>query len=70
MLLNERLMISADVFTTCVCDNCGLLSDPKWCQLCRSGNHLREIKMPYACKLLIQEMQSMNIVPRLKLDDN
>jgi len=69
MLLNERLMLSADVFPVSVCEKCGLLSDKHGCTYCKSANNLREINIPYACKLLMQELQSMNIVPRLKLED-
>ena len=68
MLLNERLMTSSDAFRVHVCEACGLIGHPSWCQHCRTRDHLRSIEIPYACKLLIQELQSMNIVPRLHLE--
>ena len=68
MLLNERLMTSSDAFKVHVCEACGLIGHPSWCQHCRTREHLRSIEIPYACKLLVQELQSMNIVPRLKLE--
>jgi DNA-directed RNA polymerase III subunit RPC2 len=68
-LLMERLMISSDAFQVNVCENCGLLGYAGWCNLCKSSTQISSIKIPYACKLLFQELQSMNIVPRLKLEN-
>ncbi|ELT94631.1 hypothetical protein CAPTEDRAFT_178602 [Capitella teleta] len=67
MLLLERLMISSDAFEVDVCNQCGLLGYSGWCHYCKSSSHVSSLKMPYACKLLFQELQSMNIVPRLTL---
>ncbi|OAD47023.1 DNA-directed RNA polymerase III subunit RPC2 [Eufriesea mexicana] len=67
MMLIERLMISSDVFDIDVCNKCGLMAYSGWCHSCRSSSCVSTISMPYACKLLFQELQSMNIVPRLTL---
>lgn len=69
MLLQERLMISSDAFNADVCSSCGLLASAGWCQYCRSSAHMAVLRIPYACKLLFQELTSMNIVPRLILKD-
>ena len=34
---------------------------------CTCPDHVSKLKLPYACKLLFQELQSMNIVPRMTL---
>lgn len=68
-LLMERLMISSDQFTVHVCEQCGLLGYAGWCNMCKSSMSVSAIKIPYACKLLFQELQSMNIVPRLQLSN-
>jgi DNA-directed RNA polymerase III subunit RPC2 len=68
-LIVERLMISSDAFTASVCEDCGLLGTEGWCQRCRSGKSVSQIRLPYACKLLFQELQSMNIATRLRLQD-
>ncbi|CAL7942914.1 unnamed protein product [Xylocopa violacea] len=67
MMLIERLMISSDAFDVDVCNKCGLMAYSGWCHSCRSSSCVSTISMPYACKLLFQELQSMNIVPRLTL---
>ncbi|XP_033118006.1 DNA-directed RNA polymerase III subunit RPC2-like [Anneissia japonica] len=67
MLLLERLMISSDKFEVDVCGTCGLLGYSGWCHYCKSSRNVSSLHIPYACKLLFQELQSMNIVPRLKL---
>ena len=68
-LIMERLMHSSDAFSANVCLTCGLLQYQNWCQYCRSGEKVADIRLPYACKLLFQELQSMNVLPRLKLCD-
>lgn len=72
MLLQERLMLSSDAYEVFVCETCGLLGyeDAQlkvWCDRCKSCENLLSITIPYACKLLFQELLSMSIVPRLRL---
>ncbi|KAA8496235.1 DNA-directed RNA polymerase III subunit RPC2 [Porphyridium purpureum] len=68
-VLMERLMYSSDAFDAEVCAQCGVLGYKGWCQLCKSSTTMAPLKLPYACKLLFQELQSMNILPRLRLQD-
>jgi len=68
-LLVERLMVSSDRFHATVCLKCGMICRPQWCPFCRSDANLTELQIPYACKLLFQELESMNILPKLKLED-
>lgn len=74
MLLLERLMISSDEFTVHVDTKSGLLgwldgqqNAPVSPLQDHSSEGMTTIKIPYACKLLFQELQSMNITPRLQL---
>ena len=67
MLIMERLMISSDAFKIDVCNNCGLIGYFGMCHYCRSSASVSSIRIPYACTLLFQELQSMNVTPRLKL---
>jgi DNA-directed RNA polymerase III subunit RPC2 len=56
-LLLERLMISSDAFVTNVCEKCGLLGYNGWCPGCKSGKYVVDLTMPYAAKLLMQEVR-------------
>jgi len=73
-LILERLMYSSDQFTVHVCAECGLLGyyhhkeEKGYCAKCGQTKTVKPVKIPYACKLLFQELQSMNIVPRLELE--
>ncbi|CCD24971.1 DNA-directed RNA polymerase III core subunit RET1 NDAI_0E01550 [Naumovozyma dairenensis CBS 421] len=68
-LLLERLMISSDAFEVDVCDECGLMGYSGWCTTCKSAENIIKMTIPYAAKLLFQELLSMNIAPRLRLED-
>ncbi|OBZ74954.1 DNA-directed RNA polymerase III subunit RPC2 [Grifola frondosa] len=68
-LLLERLMISSDKFEVNACEECGLLGYNGWCTYCKSSKKMAQLTIPYAAKLLFQELMAMNVVPRLVLDD-
>ena len=38
------------------------------CDHCSNTTRFSEVRIPYACKLLIQELISMSVVPRLFTD--
>ncbi|ORX87985.1 beta and beta-prime subunits of DNA dependent RNA-polymerase [Anaeromyces robustus] len=68
-LLMERLMFSSDAFEIDVCQDCGLIGFQGYCPYCKKRKGVSNIQVPYACKLLFQELMSMNVVPRLILED-
>ncbi|CAD7936998.1 unnamed protein product [Amoebophrya sp. A25] len=71
--LKERLFDVSDAFRLHCCDNCGLFAiadmerDRYECRLCRSKGSVSQITLPYAAKLLFQELMTMSIAPRLSL---
>ena len=68
-LLLERLMLSSDAHEVDICEICGLMGYQGWCQTCKSTRGVTRMTMPYAAKLLVQELLSMNVLVRLKLED-
>lgn len=68
--LKERLVDNSDIYSTYVCNNCGLLATKMierkvwYCSVCKEMN-TSKITIPYAFKLLLQELMSINILPRL-----
>ena len=68
-LLLERLMLSSDAHQVDVCETCGLMGYQGYCQSCKKTEGVTRMTIPYAAKLLIQELMSMNISARLTLED-
>ncbi|KAI5176533.1 DNA-directed RNA polymerase II subunit RPB2, partial [Pancytospora epiphaga] len=71
--LKERLMDVSDSHSCHVCDICGLLAiagkDFLECRGCSNQTAISKIQIPYAFKLLIQELMAMNIAPRVRVGD-
>jgi DNA-directed RNA polymerase II subunit RPB2 len=70
--LKERLFDVSDPFRVHVCDICGLMTviaklkkSTYECKNCNNKNKISQIHIPYAAKLLFQELWSMNIAARL-----
>ncbi|KAI6086836.1 DNA-dependent RNA polymerase II beta subunit [Hypoxylon rubiginosum] len=73
--LKERLFEVSDAFRVHVCEICGLmtpvaiLSNQSFlCRSCKNKSKIAQVYIPYAAKLLFQELQAMNIATRLFTD--
>jgi DNA-directed RNA polymerase II subunit RPB2 len=69
--LKERMLEASDNFQSFVCRGCGLLGivNPArgvyQCSACPSTTGFSQVRVPYAYKLFLQELESMNISSRL-----
>ena len=67
----ERLLSASDEFKTQVCKKCGLIAAYNnkehihVCKTCGNTTEFSNVYLPYACKLLFQELITMNIAPRI-----
>jgi DNA-directed RNA polymerase II subunit RPB2 len=83
--LKERLLDNSDAYSTYVCGECGLFAqranrrnnkkfptadDVYFCPQCDNYNNIHKVRIPYAFKLMIQELMSMCIAPRIRVVDN
>ncbi|KXB06306.1 DNA-directed RNA polymerase subunit B', partial [candidate division MSBL1 archaeon SCGC-AAA382A20] len=72
MSLKERF--SSDELTLPICEECGVIAledhtkDTMRCPLCE-GSEIKEVPMSYAFKLLLDELKSMAIYPKLNVKD-
>jgi len=70
-LLRDRLLEESDKYVAMACENCGLLAyqDRKQnkyiCRVCGDKTTISPVEISYAFKLLMQELMSLGIAPRL-----
>ena len=66
-----RLYDASDKYQVNVCRDCGMIAayNDKMgihcCRTCDNRTNFAYVEIPYACKLLFQELQTMNIAPRI-----
>ena len=75
MILKDRLLDESDKSDILVCERCGLVAywDVKQrkhvCRVCGDKAKIVDVSVAYAFKLLLQEMQSLNVAPRLLIKE-
>jgi DNA-directed RNA polymerase II subunit RPB2 len=66
-----RIYNASDAFQVNVCKSCGMIAAYNdeihihHCKTCNNRTNFDYVELPYACKLLFQELITMNIAPRL-----
>ena len=66
-----RMYDASDKYSVFVCKKCGLIASYNdelhihCCRTCNNRVDFAYVEIPYACKLLFQELSTMNVVPRL-----
>ena len=72
-VLHERMMISSDAYDAPICENCGLIGTVTadymgeyQCVSC-GEKKVHIVAMPYAGKLLMQELMAMGVAPKIIL---
>lgn len=69
-LMQERTFINSDAYRVHVCNTCGLIAVADLvkgaysCRGCKNST-VSQVYLPYAMKLLIQELMAMQIAPRM-----
>lgn len=72
--LKERMMETSDISKVYVCDECGMFAskvidkDYYRCKGCHNSTRISAVVIPHACKLLFQELTSVNILPRIRTE--
>jgi DNA-directed RNA polymerase II subunit RPB2 len=67
----ERMYDASDKYSVHVCKKCGLIASYNdkmhihHCRTCDNRVDFAYVEIPYACKLLFQELNTMNIAPRI-----
>jgi DNA-directed RNA polymerase II subunit RPB2 len=67
----ERMYDVSDKYSVHVCKKCGLIASYNdtmnihHCRICDNRVDFAYVEIPYACKLLFQELNTMNIAPRI-----
>jgi DNA-directed RNA polymerase II subunit RPB2 len=76
VFLKERMMECSDLYEVHVCGICGMFaskmktSENYHCIGCNNSNDISKIQIPYAVKLMIQELMAINILPRIQTEKN
>ena len=69
-----RIYDASDAYSVYVCNKCGLIASYNnskhihICNTCENRTDFKYVELPFSCKLMFQELHTMNIVPRLICD--